>query len=52
MGDVVKTVNDIGFATFNSIAATADWYVSSFKDNPMTAGTWRRRDGRRWLMVS
>ena len=38
-GDVAKTVNDIGFATFSSVASSADWYVSSFKDHTMTAGT-------------
>lgn len=38
IGDVAKTVNDIGFATFSSIAASADWYISSFKDHTMTAG--------------
>lgn len=38
VGDVTKTVNDIGFATFSSIAASSDWYISSFKDNTMTAG--------------
>lgn len=39
VGDITKTVNDIGFATFSSIAASADWYISSFKDHTMTAGT-------------
>jgi hypothetical protein len=40
-GDVAKTVNDIGFATFSSVASSADWYVSSFKDHTMTAGITR-----------
>lgn len=38
VGDIAKTVNDIGFATFSSISTSADWYISSFKDNTMTAG--------------
>ena len=37
-GDVVRTVEEIGMATFGSIATSAEWFLSSFKDNVLTAG--------------
>lgn len=38
VGDVAKTINDMGFVTFSGIGATADLYINSFKDHTMTAG--------------
>lgn len=38
IGDLVKVVRDVSFATFNVISSSADWYVSSFKDNFLMAG--------------
>lgn len=37
VGDAAKTINDMGFVIFSSIAATADLYINSFKDHTMMA---------------
>lgn len=37
-GDTVRTINDVGFATFTGIESSADWFLTCFKDHTMTAG--------------